>query len=510
MNTDFTPMYEWNEIPWRKLERRTFKLQKRIYQASKRGNVILCRKLQKLLLKSWSAKAIAVRRVTQDNKGKKTVVLDGIKSLSPQARLALIGQLKLTDKSKPTRRIWIPKPGSDEKRPLVIPTIHEHALQTLVKMALEPEWEARFEPNSYGFRPGKNCHDAISGIHLSINKKPKYVLNADIVKCFDRINHKKLLKKLNTFPTLRKQIRAWLKAGVMDGKELFPTKQSTPQAGTISPLLANIALHGMEERIKSYIETKEAPHLQLSRVSKRFSISLIRYADNFVIMHEQEEVITQCQHIITEWLSEIGLELKPSKTQIVHTLNQYKGKKKGFNFLGFYIYQNRAGKWVYGKNSKKELMGFKTLITPSKEAMKRHYNQLKRVIDSHRANKQVDLINKLNSIILRWCNYYKPFQTSKAFKKLWNITYWKLWRWSIKRHSNKGKRWLYEKYWHTIDGKRWTFSTRQESNPLKLTKHCEISCNVKYTKVKGESSPYDGNLQYWCSRIWVDDIPTMV
>lgn len=499
-------MYEWNEIPWRKLERRTFKLQKRIYQASKRDDVILCTKLQKLLLNSWSAKAIAVRRVTQENRGKKTAGVDGIKSLSPEARLALIGQLKLTDNSKPTRRVWIPKPRSDEKRPLSIPTIHERALQTLVKMALEPEWEARFEPNSYGFRPGKSCHDAISAIHLSINKKPKYVLDADIAKCFDRINHKKLLEKINTFPTLRRQIRAWLKAGVMDGKELFPTFEGTPQGGTISPLLANIALHGMEERIKKYIETvdirrKETPSAQVSKVTKRFSISLIRYADDFVIMHEREEVVKQCQHVISEWLSEIGLELKPSKTQIVHTLNPYKGTKKGFNFLGFHIYQHKAGKCVSGKKSNKEILGFKTLITPSKEAIKRHYNELKKVIDSHRASKQANLIKKLNSIIIGWCNYYKPFQSSKTFKKLWDITYWKLWKWGIKRHSNKGRRWLYEKYWHTIDGKRWTFSTRQENNPLKLTKHCEISCNVKYTKVKGEFSPYDGNLQYWCSRM---------
>lgn len=163
--------------------------------------------------------------------GKKTAGVDGIKSLSPEARLKLVGQLKLGNKAKPTRRVWIPKPGREEKRPLGIPTIKDRALQALVKMALEPEWEAQFEPNSYSFRPGRSCHDAIEAIHKSISKKAKYVLDADITKCFDRINHQKLLTKLNTRPTLRRQIQAWLKAGMMDGKELFPTQEGTPQGG---------------------------------------------------------------------------------------------------------------------------------------------------------------------------------------------------------------------------------------------------------------------------------------
>lgn len=146
-------MYKWKDIPWRKLERMVFKLQRRIYQASRCGNVALVHRLQKLLTKSWSAKAIAVRRVTQENKGKKTAGVDGVKSLSPAARLKLIDKLKLGSKVKPTRRVWIPKPGTKEERPLGIPTMYDRALQALVKMALEPEWAARFEPNSYGFRP---------------------------------------------------------------------------------------------------------------------------------------------------------------------------------------------------------------------------------------------------------------------------------------------------------------------------------------------------------------------
>jgi RNA-directed DNA polymerase len=174
---------------------------------------------------------LAVRRVTQDNQGKKTAGVDGVKSLSPKQRLTLINKLKLGSKVKPTRRIWLAKAGTEEKRPLGIPTIEDRALQALVKLGLEPEWEARFEPNSYGFRPGRSSHDAIEAIFNAISKKAKYVLDADIRKCFDRINHDVLLKKLNTFPTLRRQIRAWLKAGVREGKKLFPTKLGTPQGG---------------------------------------------------------------------------------------------------------------------------------------------------------------------------------------------------------------------------------------------------------------------------------------
>jgi len=184
MNT-VQPMYEWSEISWRKLETNVYKLQKRIYKASRRGDVKLVRRLQKLLIKSRAARYLAVRRVTQDNQGRKTAGVDGVKSLTPKQRLALTNKLKLGSKVAPTRRVWIPKPGKSEKRPLGIPTMYERALQGLIKLVLEPEWEARFEPNSYGFRPGRSCHDAIEQIFKAIRLKPKFVFDADISKCFE-------------------------------------------------------------------------------------------------------------------------------------------------------------------------------------------------------------------------------------------------------------------------------------------------------------------------------------
>ena len=230
------PMYEWKDLPWRKIERNVFKLQKRIYQASSRGDNQSVHKLQRLLVNSWSAKCLAVRRVTQDNQGKHTAGIDGVKSLPANKRLAMAKQLTLASTAQPVRWVWIPKPGTDEKRPLGIATLFDRALQTLVRFALEPEWEAKFEPNSYGFRPGRSCQDAIVAIHLSINKQPKYVLDADIAKCFDRINRPSLLKKLATHPTLRRMIRAWLNTGVMDGDDLFTTETGVPQGGLCKAL----------------------------------------------------------------------------------------------------------------------------------------------------------------------------------------------------------------------------------------------------------------------------------
>jgi RNA-directed DNA polymerase len=238
MNT-VQPMYEWNTIPWRKLERNVFKLQKRIYQASQRGDSQQVRRLQRLLLKSWSSKALAVRRVTQDNTGKKTAGVDGVKSLTPKQRMVLTQKLDLKGKVQPIRRVFIPKPNKTEKRPLGIPTIQDRASQALVKMALEPQWEALFEPNSYGFRPARSCHDAIQALHDMLRHHDKYVLDADIAGCFDNINHETLIKKLDTSPLISRIVKSWLKAGIMDKNVFQINEKGTPQGGVISPLLAN-------------------------------------------------------------------------------------------------------------------------------------------------------------------------------------------------------------------------------------------------------------------------------
>jgi len=495
-NTLRNQTVEWNQTNWQKLERKVYKLQKRIYKASSRGDLKAVRRLQKTLMRSWSGRMLAVRRVTQDNQGKKTAGIDGVKSLTPVQRLALVQKLALKGKAKPTRRVWIDKPGTEEKRPLGIPTMYDRATQALVKLALEPEWEARFETNSYGFRPGRSCHDAIAAIFNAIRYKAKYVLDADIAKCFDCINHRELLRKLNTFPTLRRQIKAWLKSGVIDGKQLFPTSEGTPQGGVISPLLANIALHGMEERIKQVTDM-----LPGRKRTNRSSISLVRYADDFVILHENLTVVQRCKEIISEWLNGIGLELKPSKTRLAHTLNKHEGQDAGFNFLGFNVRQYPVGKYNTGCNTLGEPLGFKTLIKPSKQKVKIHYDSVSEVISQHKTAPQAALIAHLNPIIRGWVNYYHTVVSKETYSELDYKVYRKLESWAKRRHPNKSGGWVANKYWRTIGGDNWVFATRQKGeNPLRLLKHSAKEI-VRHVKVKGDASPYDGNLVYWSTRM---------
>ena len=488
---------EWNTINWKQLERRVYKIQKRIYQASARGDVKVVRGLQKVLMKSWSAKALATRRVTQDNQGKKTAGVDGVKSLSPNERLELVEELKLGSKPKPTRRVWIDKPGRDQKRPLGIPTMYDRALQALVKLALEPEWEAKFEPNSYGFRPGRSCHDAIQAIFKSIRYKPKFVLDADIAKCFDKINHQALLKKLNTYPKLRRQIRAWLKAGVVDSKVLFPTEEGTPQGGVISPLLANVALHGMEEILKEYASKLPGKR---SKKDKAYAISIIRYADDFVILHENLTVIEQCREILVEWLNEMGLELKPSKTRLAHTLYEHQSENPGFDFLGFNVRQYSVGKYNSGLNSKKEILGFKTIITPSQKSVRNHYEKISSTIKRNLPAPQLGLISNLNPIIKGWCNYYSSVVSKEIFSNISNQVFRRLYRWAKRRHPNKTGKWIANKYWHTIGGNNWEFAAKMDDKFIKLYRHPEIPI-VRHIKVKGNASPFDGDWVYWSSRM---------
>lgn len=484
-----TPMDRWETLPWRKIQRSVFKVQKRIYQASQRGDVKTVRQFQRLLMSSRSAKLLAVRKVTQDNQGKKTAGVDGVKALRPAQRLKLAHALRIGHRARPVRRVWIPKPETDEQRPLGIPTIHDRALQTLVKLALEPEWEARFEPNSYGFRPGRSCHDAIEAIFNATAHLEKYVLDADIAKCFDRINHDALLDKLNTGPKLRRQIKAWLKAGVLDNGELFPTERGTMQGGTISPLLANVALHGMEELIAQRFPTKSRKCFYAPRV--------IRYADDLVVLHKDHAIIEQCQEVLADWLQHMGLELKPSKTRITHTRNALVGEP-GFAFLGFNIRQYPAGKTRSGKDSQRQSVGFKLLITPSKSAVKRHVRQLGETVRRYQHKDQMLLIRALNSLIIGWSRYYSTVVSQDTFEKMEYALFANLLAWAKRRHPSKSKWWIVDQYWRITKGKGWRF--QPPGSDYQLYRHSSTPIR-RHVKVQGHRSPYDGDWIYWSTKL---------
>lgn len=469
-------------VDWKSVEKTVFKLQKRIYRAAKEGDIHQIRKLQKTLIKSYSARLLAVRKITQDNKGRRTAGVDGIKSLTPNQRLILTNNLRLTGKSKPTRRVWIDKPGKAEKRPLGIPTIHDRAAQMLAKLALEPEWEAKFHGDSYGFRPGRSVHDAMTAIFLSISKAQKWVIEADIKGCFDNINHDFLLDKLNTYPTLRRQIKAWLKAGVMDG--IFQeTESGTPQGGTISPLLANIALDGIES-------------IRIPSPRKYLPIKVIRYADDFIVMvNDKQDAITLKEKVIPEFLAKVGLNLSNEKTKITHTSD-------GFDFLGFNVRHYKASrgnsaKLRSGKIKEPRYLGFVTLIKPSKKALKKHVSKVRDIIKSNLKAPQCTLINKLNPVIRGWCNYYKRVISKDIFNTAYYHTFNALMNWAFKRTNHKKKKKTFRKYFVYKNGS-WNFQTVKE---VTLIKHTSIKVGIRHIKVKQNRSPYDGDTLYWGQRM---------
>ena len=479
---------EWKAIPWRKLEVRVCKLQRRISQATTRGETRKARRLQKLLATSWSAKSLAVRRVTQENTGKKTAGVDGVKSLTPPQRLQLISALDLQTPAKSVRRVWIDKPGKPEKRPLGIPIMHDRATQALVKLALEPEWEARFEPNSFGFRPGRSSQDAVQQIWEIIKSQPQYVLDADIASCFDRINQAALLEKIHTSPHFARPIKAWLKAGVVDRDILSPTEDGTPQGGVASPLFANIALHGLEDVVK------RAGGPATHRVNgKKFThrTYCIRYADDFVVLHNTWEGIQRCKEAIQEWLTGMGLALKEAKTRFAHTLEAKEecNGNVGFDFLGFTIRQFPVGKY----KSKKR---YKTIIQPSKPSIEGHYKDLATVIERMKAATSDDVITMLNPQIVGWSNYFKTEVSTKAFQRLDNLLWQKLYRWAKRKHSHKSAHWVVHKYF-TPMGKRKHARFAGKTQTLKW--HGDTTVKHQAALRKGVS-PYDGNWSYWGTR----------
>ena len=488
----------WNDIDWNKIQHYVRRIQYRIFRAQQNENTKLVHWLQKHLIDTKSAKIMAVHQVTTLNKGRKTMGVDKQLVLTSQEKAKLAETLDLNGKANPVTKVQIPNSGKTQKRPLG--TIRDRAKQALTKLALEPEWEAKFEPNSYGFRPGRRPHDAIEAIFTCLHyNKPKHIYNADIKKCFDKIDHEALIKKLQTFPRMRKQIKAWLEARVMknlSGEDDQPTVNGPPvlRRGVISPLLANIALHGLENHLKEHVANLKSPFQGGHRKrNKQRALGVIRYADDFVLIQSDKSILDSCINETQKWLENVGLETSETKSVL-------RDGREGFNFLGFQIIQTR----------KLKAERFKVKITPSKKARVNLLEKVKQVIQHKKAASSYQLIKILSPIILGWANYYKYCECSDVFRKLDHAIFLKLRAWVFRRHPKNSRYVVKEKYFpaektYLFDGREhydnWVLvgeekGRRGENLKNFLSKMSWIHSS-KFEKVKGSKSPFDNDQLYW-------------
>ena len=425
----------WRQIDWRACEASVRRLRQRIFTASQAGDLKRVRNLQKLMLCSRANTLVSVRRVTERNAGRLTAGVDGEVVLTPEAKLKLADRIQQNTepfKAQPVRRVYIPKPGSSAKRrPLGIPVILDRCHQARVVNALEPEWEARFEPRSYGFRPGRGCHDAIEAIYLTAkgkNPKRRWVLDADLAGAFDRIAHDHLLAQLGTFPA-RGMVKQWLKAGVVENGRLSRTEEGTPQGGVVSPVLLNVALHGMEQAAGVRYRTT-GMHAGKTVAN---SPVLIRYADDLVALCHSRDEALEVKARLASWLAPRGLTFNEDKTRVV-TLEE------GFDFLGFNVRRYHG----------------KLLIKPSKAAIRRIRERLRTEMRSLRGANARAVIKRLNPIIRGWAAYYRGVVSSEAFtvldRYMWALTY----KWATFSHSNKPRRWVVDQYFGAFHKSRKT------------------------------------------------------
>lgn len=427
---------QWNQIDWKKAEEQVNRLQIRIVKATLEQKWRLVKRLQYLMTNSLYAKALAVRRVIT-NKGKRTPGIDGELWETDKDRTNAIEMLDCrTYHAKPLKRIYIEKFGKKEKRPLGIPTMKDRAMQALQLLALEPVAETTADRISFGFRRYRSPEDAREYAFsvLSRRDSPQWILEGDIKSCFDKISHQWMIENI---PADKRILEEFMKCGYVEKGQLFPTKEGSPQGGVISPTYANMVLDGLEPMIlDKYWRSKVKKTLSVKH--NRHKVHVVRFADDFIVTASDRESLLDIKEMIVTFLGQRGLKLSEEKTAMTHI-------DDGFDFLG----------WNFRK------FKGKLIIKPSHKSMSKITKKLSGIVKENHASKQETLIRKLNEVIVGWASYHHSACSKKCFNTIDHRVWEMLWKWAKRRHPNKCKSWIVNKYWKNYKGRKWTFMTEE-------------------------------------------------